>query len=209
MSRGDSRLNSDLTELVERWRLRPPPPATAARIESVLIRTYRAYEIPLSLIPPSDFAGDDEVYEDEVFKLFTITDPEVLTRVYSAEDRERQRGTLALDPEALEEEWRDAFTHPEDLALKVMWLQIRRGQRITILLEGSTSKITSFKVYGSCQELVDVLAAHIGWERASMPHPQRPAWDVVRVGDITDYSFARYLNTVERLNLWGDGEATR
>ena len=64
------------------------------------------------------------------------------------------------------------------------------------------SRITQFWVKGDCEELIDVLSAHIGLERSSVPHPLRPVWDVVKLGDVTDRDFAPYLKTVDRLKLW-------
>ena len=91
--------------LLERWKKAEPRPWTTEAVERWLEMEFRAYEIPLAANSITDYRNDEEVREDLIYKLYTITHPEVLQRLYSAEEKEMKDHS----PEAYEEYWKSLF----------------------------------------------------------------------------------------------------
>ncbi|TFD49610.1 hypothetical protein E3T55_11060 [Cryobacterium frigoriphilum] len=59
----------------------------------------------MAAIPSADYRNDEEVREDLIYKLYTITHPDVLQRLYSAEEKAMKD----CGPEAYERYWRRLF----------------------------------------------------------------------------------------------------
>ncbi|MDO5681681.1 MAG: hypothetical protein Q4G46_02475 [Propionibacteriaceae bacterium] len=183
-------------ELLRRWRTAAPRPCTPDDIAGVL-GTYQAYPIPLGHMAPDNFAADEEVREDLVDTLWTITHPLVLDRFRTASTGEEVDDEFADSPEdqanLADSYWRDLFDEPaEELPYRVLSAQHALGQRISILLEREGTAITGFKVYGV---LGGSLTRHL---TALIGYPVRRPYDPVdgpfmQPGDLDDEGFADYL----------------
>src|SRR6476659_5138683 len=56
------------------------------QIEHILKEKFKAIEIPLSTIPQDDYRNDEEINEDYIYKLLTITDPDVIVKIRDEAD---------------------------------------------------------------------------------------------------------------------------
>ncbi|MGY6497421.1 MAG: hypothetical protein ACXIUP_04250 [Microcella sp.] len=183
-----------LLPLLERWRVYPPKRSTLEQIERHLINEYSAYEIPVDTIPWSDYVADEEVREEDVTKLFTITDQAALEKVFDDQDLQAWTGSDDAHERAedLERDRRYLFEVREETGFRLLHLEQARGQRVTIALESRDGFASGFRVYNSAARLSRDLQARIGTE-AFGPD--------VQVGNIDDPDFARYLLEIERLGL--------
>ncbi|MBO3663795.1 hypothetical protein [Microbacterium stercoris] len=189
-----------LEQLVDAWRADPPRPAAADGLVDLLKQRFLAYEVPVSLIPRSDYEMDDDVVEDDVWKLLLITDPATVTGLVSpaAFDREDWPPSAEGWPPSLAEDWAEVFGNfrgellaVEEVGYRLFTSLVGKGMALGIVLESRDGEIVDgFKIYGPSDLLADVLIGHIGWEkhRATEENPYG-----VAVGDIGDEDFARYL----------------
>lgn len=132
-----------------------PSNPTPADVATLLTRDYRAYAIPVATMHPDNFAADDDVREDLVDSLFTITDAATLKRL-RPEASPDQVWDSPDDLADLEDSaWRDLFEGPrEELAYRLVSAQHANGQRVSILLEREGAYITGFKVYGVLSDVL-------------------------------------------------------
>ncbi|MFK3938047.1 hypothetical protein ACI2JA_11145 [Alkalihalobacillus sp. NPDC078783] len=152
-------------ELVTRYNQSDPPIMTILEVEKALTSTFKACEIPLTFISSQDYLHDEEVNETFIYKLFTITDKNVLKVIQTEEDRE------VLD-DALLVKIRGYFEHigfqlkAESSEVRVynkLIHQHNNGTRVSILLEKeSEDTVSHFKVYGFASTLISYLHAHVG-----------------------------------------------
>lgn len=188
--------HADLDDLLARWRAKPPQPARFDDIVRMLVSEYNAYEIPLYTNSRTDYANDEEVREDLIDTLLTITDPRTLALIHGPDWAE-------VDPATVEEYWREIFIeYPAEEGEDNPWTygllvtQHALGHRISVVLEREGDYATGFKAYGvGVDRLVDRLAALIG-HAPSRPndHPDR---EYMRVGDINDDWFVQYLRRLD------------
>ncbi|WP_214468530.1 hypothetical protein [Microbacterium flavescens] len=159
----------------------------------MLVEEYNAYEIPLYTKSRTDYTNDEEVREDLIETLLTITDPRTLTLI--------DPDWADADPATVDEYWREIFIeYPEEddypWTHGLLTTQHALGHRISVVLEREGDYATGFKVYGvGVARLVDRLAALIGH---APPRPNdHPDREYMRVGDINDDAFAQYLRRLE------------
>jgi hypothetical protein len=74
-----------LANKLKNLKLSPP---TKEFIEHILMKKFKAVEIPLYSIHPDDYKNDDEVDESKIYKLFTITNPDILNKICNNEEKE-------------------------------------------------------------------------------------------------------------------------
>lgn len=190
-----------LEQLVDAWRAHPPRPATADGLIDLLTQRFRAYEVPVALIPRSDYEMDEDVVADDVWKLFLITDPGAVNALVSPAAFDREDWPPSAQegwPPSLVEDWAEVFGSfrgaqlaVEEVGYRLFTSLVGKGMALGIALESRDGQIVDgFKIYGPSDLLADVLIAHIGWEkyRATEKNPYG-----VAVGDIDDGDFARYL----------------
>lgn len=201
MSEDDS---SQELALLKRWEKASLLPWTVLQAEDRLAREFRAYEIPLAAIAADDYANDEEVRQDLICSLFTITHPDVLSRIYSAEELDMKN----IGAEAYDEGWQNIFL-PERtpqrsdararpvlgdaswLAYNLLNIQHSTGQRSSIVLEQENNFVTGAKVYGLSEYLSTFMTAVTGY-RESEPSDNRNYYSMI-TGDMTDESFMYYL----------------
>lgn len=200
-----------LEKLVEMWRAHPPGLPAADAIVNMLKRRFRAYEVPVSLTPHSDYEIDDDVAVDDVWKLFIITDPGALNKLISPAAFDRAEWPPPAGegwPPSLDEDWPYAFGNFQgeilavgEVGYRLFTLLVGKGMALGVVLESRDRVfVDGFKVYGPSDELIDVLIGHMGLgkHRASENNPYG-----VAVGDITDEDFARYLRMAHVEGLLG------
>ena len=190
--------------LLKRWEKSNFLPWKVLDLVDRLAKEFRAYEIPLTAITADDYANDEEVREDLIYKLFTITHPDVLSRIYSAEELEMKN----IGAEAYDEGWQNIFVpertpqHSDPRAQPVLgdasWLaynllniQHSTGQRSSIVLEQENGLVTGAKVYGMSEYLGTFMTAVTGF-RESEPGDDRNYYSMI-TGDVNDESFMYYL----------------
>ncbi|MBF0816692.1 hypothetical protein E4U02_09725 [Microbacterium paludicola] len=190
-----------LEQLVDAWRAHPPRPAAAEALVDLLKQRFRAYEVPATLIPRSDYEMDDDVVADDVWKLFFITDPDTVNALVSPAAFDREKWPPPAEegwPPSLVEDWAEVFGSArgevlpvEEVGYRLFTSLVGKGMALGIALESRDGRIVDgFKVYGPSDLLADVLIGHISWEkyRATEENPYG-----VAVGDIADEDFVRYL----------------
>ncbi len=164
-----------MTNLLERWRNAKPQPWTTEAVERRLRTEFQAYQIPLTAISLTDFRNDDEVREDLLYKLFTITHPDILDRLYSPEEKKMKDPGSGL----YEAYWTSLFrgeaagrkgdlTEPtlgeaSWLAYSLLNIQHALGQRTSLILEREDGYVTGAKVYGMSDHLSTFLIAVTGY----------------------------------------------
>lgn len=191
-------------ELLRRWEKSPPPPARTVDVEKMLVEEYQAYEIPVSVIPASDYEVDNQVtFPGEIYKLYTITDPRVLNTLFDDVEREMFQMDVEPDPEITEQDWRHFFDPPELAGYTLLRIQQAFGQRLSILLCGDEETITDFRVYNMCQKLQDRLLGLISWNRLAADDVPEGYWRA-SLGDLDDVDFVRYLKSAYAEGLLPD-----
>lgn len=165
----------DHAALLERWRRASLHRYTCADVKRLLARRFNAYEIPLDAMSAEDYANDEEVDEQRIATLLTITDPRVLDGLYG----EAERAHKVTDPAEVDADWREALTD-EDLTYSLLLIQHAHGTRTSVVLERDGPHATGFKVYGTSFLLNDLLCALIGVRG-------------MRPGDLSDPDFRFYL----------------
>ncbi|MEC5186255.1 hypothetical protein RCH12_003739 [Cryobacterium sp. MP_3.1] len=196
--------SSQVLALLKRWEKSNLLPWKVLDLEDRLAKEFRAYEIPLTAITADDYANDVEVREDLIYKLFTITHPDVLSRIYSAEELEMKD----IGAEAYDEGWQNVFV-PERtpqrsdprtqpvlgdaswLSYNLLNIQHSTGQRSSIVLEQENGLVTGAKVYGMSEYLGTFMTAVTGY-RESEPNDDRNYYSMI-TGDMNDESFMYYL----------------
>lgn len=190
-----------IEQLRDAWRAAPPKPAHADALAELLRQRFRAYEVPLGLFPASEYEMDDEVISEDLWKLFLITDVEVLSGLIAPQAIDRTDWPPPAEegrPPALDPDWPEVFGNFQGELLPVQEVGYRlyaalssRGLALAFALE-SRDGVTAdgFKVFGGSIKLTDILIGHIGWDKY-----RRSAEDPygVAIGDIDDEDFARYL----------------
>lgn len=195
------KVNSE-TEYLRRWYRFNRPEPTVDEIRALLEERYRAYEIPLCSITATDYANDEEVREDDIFALYTITHPDVLNEIHDAESRRLQ----ASEPDDIEEDWRGLFSSADEetpLAYILLLVQHRLGQRTSVVLERQGDTVTNFKVYGHSQPLIDHLTEVIGVPNRTPNDREEFGIDP---GNFNDPNFRWYLGFLEERGLLPDRE---
>ncbi|WP_279402839.1 hypothetical protein [Arthrobacter sp. JCM 19049] len=95
----------DPRELLKRWEAAKLPSVTPTQVRALLEDNYKAYGIPVHLMEPDGFEFDEEVREDLIDALFTITNPAVLLEL-------RNGRPVAVDEDAVEDAefyWQELF----------------------------------------------------------------------------------------------------
>lgn len=200
---------AELQRLLFAWRAHPPRPATGSAIIDLLKRRFRAYEVPVSLLPRSDYEIDEDVHVDDVWKLFFITDPARVSALVTPAAFDREDWPPSADevwPASLDEDWPEIFGSfrndllaVEEVGYRLFTAMVGKGMALGGALESPDGAIVDgFKVYGPSDALTDVLIAHVGWEkyRATDVNP----YGVV-MGDPGDEDFARYLRVAHSEGL--------
>ncbi|TFD49846.1 hypothetical protein E3T55_10480 [Cryobacterium frigoriphilum] len=181
-------------------------------MENLLAQEFRAYEIPLAAITPTDYLNDEEVREDLIYKLLTITHPDVLARIYSAEEQEMKD----IGAEAYEQSWRSLFLGEDTslgspqkdvstlddaswLAYNLLNIQHSTGQRTSIVLEQEDGDVTGAKVYGISDYLSTFMVAVTGY-RESRSADERNYYSMA-TGDLNNEAFSYYLECLDRHGL--------
>jgi hypothetical protein len=205
-----------LEQLRDAWANRRPRPAGAEGLAELLRLRFRAYEIPLIIIPASDYELDGDVNETDIWKLFTISEPSIVADLVDPAAFDRSEWPPSPSegwPPPIEAEWPvilgnfDGVIDPApEVGFNLLNVQHGRGERLSFVLESRDGvHADGFKVYGPTERLTDVLIAHIGWDkyRATDENP----YGVV-VGDVDDEDFARYLRAAyaEGLLVTGDDQ---
>ncbi|WP_104125849.1 hypothetical protein [Cryobacterium sp. Y57] len=196
-----------MTSLFERWKKTDPRAWTTEAVEGWLEKEFLAYEIPLAAISSADYRNDEEVREDLIYKLYPITHPDVLQRLYSAEEKAMKD----CGPEAYEDYWRSLFlrqnhrpgaetshtalTDATWLAGNLLTIQHALGQRRSIVLEREGGQVTGAKVYGMSDYLSTFLVAVTGYREAGTN--ERNYYSMV-TGDVNDVGFNWYLDCLAR-----------
>ncbi len=191
--------------LLERWKKAEPQTCTTEAVERWLEKEFRAYEIPLAAISSADYRNDEEVREVLIYKLYTITHPEVLQRLYS----EEEKAMKDCGPEAYEDYWKSLFLDRRSgaatvrsalpdaswLAYNLLTIQHALGQRTSVVLEREGDQVTGAKVYGTSDYLSTVLVAVTGFREAGAD--ERNYYSMV-TGDVNDVGFNWYLDCLAR-----------
>jgi len=196
-----------VTSLLERWKKAEPQTCTTEAVERWLEKEFRAFEIPLAAISSADYRNDEEVREDLIYKLYTITHPEVLQRLYS----EEEKAMKDCGPEAYEDYWKSLFLDRDRrsgaatvrsalpdaswLAYNLLTIQHALGQRTSVVLEREGDQVTGAKVYGMSDYLSTFLVALTGFREAGVD--ERNYYSMV-TGDVNDVGFNWYLESLAR-----------
>lgn len=202
-----------LERLVEMWRAHPPGLPAVDALVDMLERRFQAYEVPVALIPLSDYEMDDDVAAADVCKVLIITDPGAVNELISPAAFDRTEWPPPAGdgwPPSLDEHWPEVFGNFQgnllalgEVGYRLFTSLVGKGMALGIVLESRDGVLAEgFKVYGVSDELADVLIGHIGWEkrRVSENNPYG-----VAVGDVTDEDFARYLRMAHVEGLLGEG----
>ncbi len=169
-----------LAKKYERLRLHEP---TKDFIENILKKKFKAVEIPLYSIHKEDYKNDDEVDEKKIYKLFTITNPEVLNILFNQEERSihiderKDDGTIDV-PDA-------------EVTYNNLIDEHNKGYRLSVVLESEDGiHVCNAKVYGISEHFTTYMVALIGLpEREMVLH------------DINDEGFQFYLECLEKHNF--------
>lgn len=188
-------MTPDLARLRDAWLALPVKSPDAASLITLLSHRFHAYEISTSIHPPQDFLMDDEVREEDVWRLFTVDDPAVLRAIIDEEEASMAALHVA-DP--MWENWRRILGNCEGevesmppVGFYLTTIQHSRGERVSVLLESADRQhIDGFKVYGLSHRLFAFMLAHVGWQKRAQ-HPSNPQG--VRLGDLGDEDFRQYL----------------
>jgi hypothetical protein len=175
----------DYEALKDRWERVRPRTYTCAEFERLLERRFGTYEIPLTTITDEDYARDDEVDERRIYKLMTITDPEVIAMLQTDEERAH----LTTAPAEVNQDWRGLLSWgTTDLGYDLLNIQHGHGTRISVVLEADGDHVSGFKVYGLSFALQDLLSALVGVRG-------------MRPGDTSDRGFQWHLECLDRLGM--------
>ncbi len=188
---------TNLHELFERWQVAGLKPARPDEVKQLLETEYKAYEIPLYSNAREDYANDEEVRDDLLDSLYTITHRDVLDRIRTEVDREM----IDLDADWADSYWHDLFREDPDvegdqLANNLLTTQHALGQRVSVVLEREDGYITGFKVYGPAQLLTDRLLTLIGYPLKRPGDHEGGPW--VSRRDLSDPLFVSYLEHLGR-----------
>lgn len=176
-------LDYDYIKLANKLKnLRLPPP-TKEFIEHILMKKFKAVEIPLYSIHPDDYKNDEEVDETKIYKLFTITNPEILDKICNEEEKEM-----------FEEE---RYDHTEvdvphdEITYNNLIIEHNKGYRKSVVLESEDGiHVSNAKVYGLSEYLTTYLVALIG-----LPEREMILYDVNNRG------FQFYLECLKKHNF--------
>ena len=127
--------------------------------------------------------NDDEVDETKIYKLFTITNPEILNKLFAEEER-----NIFVD----ERNDNETFAVPNcEVTYNVLIDEHNKGYRLSIVLESEDNiHVTNAKVYGLSEYLTTYLVALIGLPKREMV-----------LNDINDRGFQFYLECLEKHNF--------
>ncbi|MFH7817775.1 hypothetical protein [Neobacillus thermocopriae] len=136
-------------------------PPTKEFIEHILMKKFKAIEIPLYSIHPDDYKNDDEVDESKIYKLFTITNPDILNKICNNEEKEifedERNDKTEIDVP------RDEITNNNLID------EHNKGYRISIVLESEDGiHVSHAGVYGFSEYLTMYLVALIGLPKREM-----------------------------------------
>jgi hypothetical protein len=164
----------------------------------MLARRFFAYEVPVDIF--TDYESEDDVTAEDVWKLFFITDPEIITGLIDPEAFSQETwppaGEVYWPP--FVDELPEIFGNTEaglrpvaEIGQTLFHVLANRGEALGILLETHDGLfVDGFKVFGGTQLLSDILLAHVGWDKHARSE-ENP--EGVAVGDVADEDFARYL----------------
>ncbi|WP_342471162.1 hypothetical protein [Ureibacillus sp. FSL K6-3587] len=156
------------------------PSPTKEFIEHILMKKFKAIEIPLYSIHPDDYRNDDEVDETKIYKLFTITNPEILNKICNGKEKE-----------LFEDERKDqteAEVPHDEITYNNLINEHNKGYRISVVLEsGDGIHVSHAKVYGFSEYLTTYLVALIGLPKDELDRK-----------DVNDRRFQFYLECLKR-----------
>lgn len=163
-------------------RLRIPPP-TKEFVENILKEKFKAVEIPLYSIHKEDYMNDDEVDESKIYKLFTITNPEILNKLFNDEEKnifiDERKDNITIDVPKSEVTYNNLID------------EHNKGYRLSIVLESEDGlHVSNAKVYGISEYLTTYLVALIGLPKREMV-----------LNDVNDRGFQFYLECLKRHNF--------
>lgn len=147
-------------------------------VENLLMRKFNAIEIPLYSIHPEDYGNDDEIDETKIYKLFTITNPETLKKIFTKDEKFMHT-----------DDRKDNIVYnikDEELIYNTLIDEHNKGYRLSIVLESDDNiHVSNFKVYGITEYLNTYLIALIGLKEMIL-------------GDLNDNDFIYYLECLEK-----------
>ncbi|WP_426735191.1 hypothetical protein [Glutamicibacter sp. 2E12] len=184
-----------IDELVDRWKSASPTPPKTGSVKDLLTKEYEAYRVPVGLMEPDGFEYDEEIRNDLIDSLYTLTNPLILEKLLKGRATDENAEEHAEEAEFY---WRELFDGTvEELPYRVMSAQHALGQRVSILLEREGSLITGFKVYGVAgNDLNERLTAIIGFPVRRPQDPEEGPF--MRPGDRSDSAFVQYLEAAAR-----------
>ncbi|XCB30062.1 hypothetical protein RQN30_00935 [Arcanobacterium hippocoleae] len=200
-----------IEELLDRWKITRPKQPTLGEIQSLLVDEYRAYTLPVSFMEPDGIEFDNDLRQDLVKAMFTITNPLVLNEIsYAADsfnaDFTNELGFLESKEERAElfdKVWQELFRDSSTpLEYRIISAQHSSGQRASVLLEEEDGLITGFKLYGirgQGSRLDRHLLARIGFPKRRPIDPADGSF--MRPGDISDELFVQYLKAASEFNI--------
>ncbi|MCM3378631.1 hypothetical protein CHH77_06560 [Shouchella clausii] len=154
------------------------------QIEHTLERKYEAKELPLFTIPRKDYENDEEVDEKRIYKLYTITNKQVLKQIQNKDDinaiKEPFLSTIYEKASYIVSQTKSK-NDGQSVSYNQLIHEHNHGKRVSVVLEkDETDYVTNFKVYGFAHHLVTYLVARIGIEG-------------MKEGDMTDTDYQFYL----------------
>lgn len=187
-----------LEQLLQAWQNSPPPKPKCTDVVTMLTRRFHAYEVPVNIF--TTYEADEDVTAEDVWKLFFITNPKILTGLIDPQafDQKTWPPTSEVHWPPFVDELPEIFGNTEsglqpveDIGQALFNTLTSRGEALGVLLETRDGLVVDgFKVFGGTLLLSDVLLAHVGWQKyaRSQTNPQG-----IAIGDISDEDFARYL----------------
>ncbi len=156
-------------------------------IEHIIENKFQAIEIQLYSISKTDYTNDEDVNEQEIYKLYTITDPKVLNELFN----KFEKTMFNEDLESQNEDYisLQSIKDKEDYIYTKLILEQNYGKRLSIVLESNKKDhISNFKVYGCSNYLNKYLVALIGLKNMD-------------IGNLNDRNFQFYLECLEENNF--------
>ncbi len=142
-------------------------------VEKLLMKKFSAIEIPLFSIHPEDYKNDDEIDENKIYKLFTITNPEILNKVINKEEQ-LMNSNDRIDNMSYN-------ISDEEITYNTLIDEHNKGYRLSVVLESNDDlNVSNFKIYGLSEYLNTYLIALIGLNN-------------MEIGNLDDEEFKYYL----------------
>lgn len=175
-------------------------PLTVQRARDIIIKGYRAEEIPLSWHALDNPAADIDVHAERLTAAFTITHPQVLSEYVFTDSSQCRCGVDEYWP-ANTESFTDFLRDESRWPWNFMEIQHTCGARATIVLEEQDGIVTGWKAYPHGTLLDGFLSALIGFPRPSEEDdPDSPS---MVAHDLNDDMFRRHLEQAEMHGFLG------